>query len=71
VPLAREAVALLEGTDLLSSRGDAMLDLAHVLEACGHAGEAAEAARGGLDLYERKGDIAAAARARTHREGAS
>ena len=68
-PLAREAVALLEATDLLSARGDAMLDLAHALRG----EESARAARAGLALYERKGNLAAAARARsllTHGEGA-
>ena len=33
--LARAAVALVAPTDLLSHHGDAMLDLAEVLRACG------------------------------------
>jgi ATP/maltotriose-dependent transcriptional regulator MalT len=63
--LAREAVALLEPTDLLSHRGDAMLDLADVLRTCALADEADRAARAGLGLYELKGNATAAARARS------
>jgi DNA-binding SARP family transcriptional activator len=62
--LARDAVALLEPTDLLSHRGDAMLDLAAVLSACGRRDEAQRATAAGIALYERKGNAAAAARAR-------
>jgi DNA-binding SARP family transcriptional activator/class 3 adenylate cyclase len=61
--LAREAVALLEPTDLLSHRGDAMLDLADVLRTCARAEEADRATRTGLAIYELKGNAAAAARA--------
>jgi tetratricopeptide (TPR) repeat protein len=67
--LAREAVALVEGTDLLSHRGDAMLDLADVLTTCGRAADAERAIAAALALYERKGNAAAAARARQRREG--
>jgi tetratricopeptide (TPR) repeat protein len=63
--LAREAVALVEPTDLLSHRGDAMLDLADVLRICDRTGEAARATRDGLALYVLKGNAAAAARARS------
>ena len=63
--LAREAVALVEPTDLLSHRGDAMLDLADVLRTCGRPEESDRATRAGLALYERKGNVAAAARARS------
>jgi DNA-binding SARP family transcriptional activator len=62
--LARGAVALVEQTDLLSHRGDAMLDLADVLHICERRDESERAARTGLALYERKGNAAAAARAR-------
>ena len=62
--LARRAIALLEPTDLLSHRGDAMLDLADVLETSGRGDDAARAFAVGIDLYERKGNAAAAARAR-------
>jgi tetratricopeptide (TPR) repeat protein len=61
--LAREAVALLEPTDLLSHRGDAMLDLADVLRTCARTEEADRVTRAGLALYELKGNATAAARA--------
>jgi hypothetical protein len=63
--LAREAVALVERTDLLSHHGDAMLDLAEVLRMCDRAADAEQATRAGIALYERKGNVAAAARARS------
>jgi tetratricopeptide (TPR) repeat protein len=63
--LAREAVALAEPTDLLLHRGDAMLDLAEVLRACDRTEESDHATRTGLGLYELKGNVAAAARARS------
>jgi DNA-binding SARP family transcriptional activator len=72
--LAREAVALVAPTDLLSHRGDAMLDLAEVLRRGGRPAEADDAVRAGLACYERKGNAAAAARARAlldRRQGGS
>jgi DNA-binding SARP family transcriptional activator len=66
--LAHEAVALVEGTDLLSHRGDAMLDLADVQRTCGRDANADRAITAALALYERKGNAAAAARARESRE---
>jgi tetratricopeptide (TPR) repeat protein len=62
--LAREAVALVEPTDLLSHRGDAMLDLAEVLWAHGRTEASHLALHTGLSLYETKGNAAAAERAR-------
>ena len=62
--LAREAVALAEPTDLLLHRGDAMLDLAEVLHICERIEESDHAARMALELYELKGNVAAAARVR-------
>jgi tetratricopeptide (TPR) repeat protein len=62
--LAREAVALVAPTDLLSLHGDAMLDLAEVLRACGRTGDSDRTLRDGLSLYERKGNVAAASHAR-------
>ena len=61
--LAREAVAALEPTDLLSHRGDAMLDLAAVLSTCGQREESEHAVRSAVALYARKGNAVAAARA--------
>ncbi len=63
--LAREAVALVAPTDLLSHRGDAMLDLADVLRICERMDEADSATRAGIALYERKGNVVAAGRARS------
>jgi ATP/maltotriose-dependent transcriptional regulator MalT len=60
--LAREAVGMLEPTDLLCHRGDAMLDLAVVLGMSGHREESERAARAAVALYERKGNAVAAAR---------
>jgi hypothetical protein len=61
--LAREAVAALVATDLLSHRGDGMLDLADVLSTCGQREESEHAVRSAVALYERKGNAVAAARA--------
>jgi tetratricopeptide (TPR) repeat protein len=61
--LAREALRLIERTDLLTHQGDALLDLADVLWLAGRGGEATEAARRALDLYERKGNLVSAQRA--------
>ena len=63
--LAREAVARVEPTDLLSHRGDAMLDLADVLGMCDRMDASERAARAALALFELKGNEAAAARARS------
>jgi tetratricopeptide (TPR) repeat protein len=63
--LAREAVAMLEPTDLLSHHGDAMLDLAEVLTMCSRTDEVDEALGTALSLYEEKGNAAAAAKARS------
>jgi class 3 adenylate cyclase/tetratricopeptide (TPR) repeat protein len=62
--LAREAVALVQPTDYLSLHGDAMLDLAEVLRACGRTDDSDRAVRTGLSLYENKGNAIGAARAR-------
>jgi tetratricopeptide (TPR) repeat protein len=62
--LAREAVALADETDYATLRGDALLALAEVLRAAGEEPEAGESAAEALRLYEAKGDIVSAARAR-------
>ena len=62
--LARAAVAVVEPTDLLSHRGDAMLALADVLRIAGRPAEADRATQAGVALYERKGNAAAVALAR-------
>jgi tetratricopeptide (TPR) repeat protein len=63
--LAREAVLLAKPTDQLVMQADALLDLADVLEWAGKPAEAEAAIRRALELYERKGDIVSAARARS------
>jgi len=63
--LAREAVALAEETDQLNSHGDALVDLAEVLELARRRDEAAADVEKALTLYERKGDVVMAERART------
>jgi class 3 adenylate cyclase/tetratricopeptide (TPR) repeat protein len=63
--IAREAVALVEPTDLLSHHADAMLDLAEVLRASTRMEESNRAVRTGLSLYEEKGNTVGAARARS------
>jgi tetratricopeptide (TPR) repeat protein len=62
--LARSAVALAARTDFLNQHGDALLELAGVLAAAGRAAEARAAVGDALELYERKGNLVAAARAR-------
>ncbi|MGH3023979.1 MAG: ATP-binding protein [Gaiellaceae bacterium] len=63
--LAREAVALAEGTDLPSDRADALLDLAEVLRTSARPEEAGTAVRRALSLYERKGNLVGADKARS------
>ena len=58
--LARAAVTLADSTSLISLRGDAMLELANVLQALDRREEAARAAQAGLALYNAKGNAAAA-----------
>jgi tetratricopeptide (TPR) repeat protein len=62
--LARDAVALVAPTDLLSHHGDAMLDLAEVLRTNSHTDEYHGIVEAALSLYERKGNVVGAARAR-------
>jgi len=62
--LAREAVAIGEGTDSLIGQGDANADLAEVLSLGGSSEEAATALRQALDRYERKGHVVLAQRMR-------
>jgi len=66
--LAREAVGLAERTDLLTQRGETFLDLAEVLQLNGQSSEAENAIRAGLKLYEQKGDLVSAGRARMRLE---
>ena len=62
--LAREAVAIGEGTDALNEQGDAYADLAEVLLLGGKADEAIAALEQALERYERKENLAMAQRMR-------
>ena len=66
--LARGAVALAARTDFLTHHGQAFLDLAEVLQRNKRPVEAESALRAGLELYERKGDLVSAERARVRIE---
>jgi DNA-binding SARP family transcriptional activator len=62
---AREAVGLVEATDLLNDRADRLIDLVEVLQLAGSRFEAVSSALGeALSLYEQKGNIVSAAKVR-------
>jgi hypothetical protein len=63
--LAHEAVGLVEQTDGLNEHAKVLLDLAEVLGLAGRRQDAAAAALEALGLFERKGNIVGATRART------
>jgi predicted ATPase/class 3 adenylate cyclase len=63
--LAREAVSLAGRTDFLVDRGDALVDLAHILRDAGQTHEAATAAAEGLHLHAQKGNLVTAGRIRS------
>jgi class 3 adenylate cyclase/predicted ATPase len=55
--LSREAVLIVDQTDFLLYRGDALVDLAHILHDGGRAEEAALATAAGLHFHEQKGNL--------------
>ena len=59
-----DAVRLMQPTGLLNTTADRLTDLATVLVLAGHTSEAREALREALMLYERKGNLVAAATTR-------
>jgi hypothetical protein len=61
--LAAEAVEIATPTDMLTMRGDALLDQAAVAAAAGRPGDARRAALAALELYRAKGNRPGAARA--------
>jgi class 3 adenylate cyclase/tetratricopeptide (TPR) repeat protein len=61
--LAAEAVAIATPTDMLTMRGDALLDQAAVAAAAGRPGDATRAAAAALELYRAKGNQPGATRA--------
>ena len=66
--VARDALAIVEPTDLLDLRGDVLLELAVVLRSGGRADEARECIETGIELYEAKGNVVAVERARAQLE---
>jgi class 3 adenylate cyclase len=67
--LADEAVALAGTTDYLDLRGDALMDRAEVQGLAGDLSAAASSAAVALGLYERKGNVVSAERARDFTAG--
>jgi len=67
--LAREGVAIIEGTDYVLYHADALTDLAEVLRLQNRAGEAATAAEQAVRLYEQKGNVVAARKVQALLEG--
>lgn len=69
--LSRAAVSLIDQTDFITFRGDARMSLAYVLRKAVRPGEAMTVVREALELYERKGDVADASKARAQLEDIS
>jgi class 3 adenylate cyclase/predicted ATPase len=62
--LAREAVAFAEPTDVINTHGDALVGLAEVLRLAGRPHETVLPLQQALALYEQKGDLVSAGKAR-------
>jgi class 3 adenylate cyclase len=62
--LVREAVTMIMRTDDLNQQGDSLMDLADVLALAGRADEATKVRAEAAALFERKGNVIGAARAR-------
>jgi len=61
-PIAHEALALAEATDMLDLRGDALIVLAELDRLAGRREEARVRAARAVELYERKADTVSATR---------
>jgi tetratricopeptide (TPR) repeat protein len=61
---AREAVSLAEPTDTLNVKGATLMDLAKVLQLCGRVSEAIPVAEQAIALFDQKGNVVSAERAR-------
>jgi class 3 adenylate cyclase/tetratricopeptide (TPR) repeat protein len=64
VALAKEAVAISQPSDYPSYKGEPLMDLAEVLRLAGRTVQAEEAAKKALSLFEQKGNVVSAHRAR-------
>jgi hypothetical protein len=62
--LIHEALSLFEGTDDLNALGDVLLNLGRVLSLAGKGAEAMSAVEESLRLFDEKGNVVAAQRAR-------
>ena len=62
--LAREALEVAGKTDSIDVRGDVAMDLSEVLRVAGRESEARKAIGDALELYEQKGNVVSAKRAR-------
>ncbi len=69
--LTREAVALAQNTDAINLHGNALMDLAEVASLADQEMEAGSAIEAAIALYEQKGNLVSAARARSMLEGTS
>jgi hypothetical protein len=67
--LAHEAVVLAADTDSIDLRGDALMSLAEVLRLADRADEAVSVIEEALRLYEQKGNLVSADRARSLLDG--
>ena len=67
--LAREALELMAVTDSINVRAETLIDLAEVLDAAARTAEASEALRLAVALFEQKGNIVMAGRARDRLDG--
>jgi hypothetical protein len=66
--LARDAVSLAGETDMLNFHGNALADLADVYALAGHAEDGCAQLEQALTLYDQKGNLVGAARARRRLE---
>jgi DNA-binding SARP family transcriptional activator len=62
--LGLEAIELVEGTDALNRRAKVLLDRAEVLRLAGRSDEASEAVERAIELFDQKGNVVAAKKAR-------
>jgi predicted ATPase/DNA-binding SARP family transcriptional activator len=66
--LAEEAIAFAAKSDFLNARGDALLDFAELLEMADRSRDALPMVEQAIELYEQKGNVVSAARARARLE---